>query len=599
MKSFSFSHWDLACVTKGLLFFAQSMEEMLFHYGHDSLKTPALNFRFLCMEVNNTIKKIDAEVIDKGNLKPLFEELKNTFEKDPIARCLYGNDFSSLFYAKDVEGEYQRNCSDLFKDPSNENSMKRIRKTLSFLLRDMGINDKYYATLRSKIEALIRVGPFCFSEAEELYQLIRILLTDLINNSYSQEYIYLTINSVFYNPQKRVTDISEVLTQFWDSFDFQAKEYIVFLPLKQLNFKNHLIHFSNISVKGNTEKLFGNSCKWVIEVSVKAMDPENARLSATVLVDFFISLIQFNNHKSSSFSASSARVKKKDSDITYDLKAPIDPLRRSSNLGPEQNNAKIASMVENFSFSPQKLINAVQLHSSAINSKDIDNQLLNLWTIIEILVPTEPKNSFSKINQICNTLTSILNSRYVKSLIGQLMFDLKHCIPEIVGTEMSSVIEIENNIEKLLSILVLPKYQGQKDTVINALERYPLLQYRIWRYSDILSNRVQLKDFLHAHRKRISWQIMRIYRNRNMIVHDGSHFPYVEIIVQNLHHYVDCLIDIINIYAGKGYTPISTIYTAVQQDEYRCLIQLEEKENDGSPKQITSDFINTILGTNQ
>lgn len=81
-----------------------------------------------------------------------------------------------------------------------------------------------------------------------------------------------------------------------------------------------------------------------------------------------------------------------------------------------------------------------------------------------------------------------------------------------------------------------------------------------------------------------------------MIVHDGSHFPYIDVIVQNLHHYVDSLIDTINIYAGKGYTSIKTIYTALQQKEYRYLRSLEKKEQNGSPKKIDEDFVAVIFG---
>ena len=98
MKSFEFSHWDLSDTNKGLLFFAQSLEEMLFHFGHDSLKVPALNFRFLCIEILTTIEKIDEEIIDKGNMRPLFEELRNFYEHDPIAKCLFGDEFLSLFF---------------------------------------------------------------------------------------------------------------------------------------------------------------------------------------------------------------------------------------------------------------------------------------------------------------------------------------------------------------------------------------------------------------------------------------------------------------------------------------------------------------------
>ena len=81
-----------------------------------------------------------------------------------------------------------------------------------------------------------------------------------------------------------------------------------------------------------------------------------------------------------------------------------------------------------------------------------------------------------------------------------------------------------------------------------------------------------------------------------MIVHDGSHFPYIDVIVQNLHYYVDSLIDTINIYAGKGYTSIKTIYMALQQKEYRYLRSLEKKEQDGSPQKIDEDFVAVIFG---
>ena len=253
-------------------------------------------------------------------------------------------------------------------------------------------------------------------------------------------------------------------------------------------------------------------------------------------------------------------------------------------------------MVNNFAFSPGKLVNVIELHASAINSNDVPNQLLNLWTIIEVLIPTEPKNSFSKINQICNVVITVLNSQYVFSLLSQFFSDLHNCIPNAIEEQLANVPEGNNNIEKLAAILVLRKYQTEHTNIISALASYPILQYRAEHYSDTFSNRNQLKDFLVEHRKRLSCHIMRIYRNRNMIVHDGSHFPYIDIIVQNLHYYVDSLIDTINLYAGKGYSSIKTIYTALQQKEYQYLLALEKKESDGSPKKVEDDYVSVVLG---
>jgi len=95
MKAFNLAHWNLSEANRELLFFAQSLEEMLFHYGHDSLNVPALNFCSLCIEIHNTIKKIDAEI-----MRPLFEELKTSYDHDPIVKRLFRDNFSSLFYPK-------------------------------------------------------------------------------------------------------------------------------------------------------------------------------------------------------------------------------------------------------------------------------------------------------------------------------------------------------------------------------------------------------------------------------------------------------------------------------------------------------------------
>lgn len=595
MKVFNFSHWDLSGTTKGLLFFAQSLEEMLFHYGHDSLKVPALNFHFLCVEIHSTIRQIDADVVDKGNIRPLIEELKEAFSNDIIAQQMFGNDFNSLFFSKNASGDILREC-DIFKDPTSDNSMKKIKNVINFLLTEIELEDNYYNLLKTSITDAITAFQMNLPEMDQIYQLSRSLLSELINTSYSQEYIYWVVNDVFYNRSRQIGDINETLELFWSSFDFREKKYSVTLPLSPASLRKHLNNFKNVSIKKNKEKLFDGSCDWVISLSVKAMDQHNAQSRAIMLVSFFVSLLQYNNHKSQSYNADQAIVTLTGTDKVFNLQTPITPLKRGKDLSDEKNNEKMALMVNNFAFSLDTLVSVVELHSSAINSADIGNQLLNLWTIIEVLVPTEPRGSFCKINQICNVMTTILNAQYIASLVEQFLADLCHCIPDIEKRWMDNVNKGQNDIEKIIAILVLPEYQSMKNDIVSALDGYPLMQYRIEYYSGIFSNRIRLKSFLAAHKKRLSWHIMRIYRSRNMIVHDGTHFPYIDIIVQNLHYYVDTLIDTINLYAGKGYTSLQTIYTLLQQKEFRHILLLEEKETNGSPKQISSECLTMVLG---
>lgn len=132
--------------------------------------------------------------------------------------------------------------------------------------------------------------------------------------------------------------------------------------------------------------------------------------------------------------------------------------------------------------------------------------------------------------------------------------------------------------------------------LINDLPNYPLLRYRVEHYAKQFSNRHELRKVLANHRKRLEWQIMCIYRNRNMIVHDGSHFPYIELVVQNLHFYVDNLIDTINFYVGKGYETLDIIYTMLSNKELYYQMILEKIDSSKNVLPIGDDYIEVVLG---
>ena len=596
MKAFDFSKWDLSGNgSKGMLFFAQTIEEMLFHYGHDSLKVPALNFRYLCVETISTIYKIEADIIENGNMIPLLEELKDSFENDLVVRELYGSDFNSLFYGKDAEGKLSKDCGAIFKDPKAEKSIKKIKKMLEYLIEDMELGDKYFETLKTNIMKTIKMVPFSFNEQQRLYRLCKILLTDLINRSYSQEYIYWLVNDIFYNSSREIKDVDFVFDLFWSCFDFKEKEYMVIIPVKQSALEKHLKEFKSINVLENEEKYLKGLGKWVVEIKVRAMDQQRALKNAKAYIDFLVSLLQYNNHKSQSFYTNKAIVVLNETKERFNIQDPITPLKRSTNLNAEKRNKKIEALMNNLEI--ENLMSAIMLHASAVNAAEIKNQLLNLWTIVEILVPTEPRNSFSKINQICNVVTSVLNAKYISSLIEQLFLDLTHCVPEEITVELELVSNGANEIEKLVAILVLEEYAENKARLLEKLRWYPLLQYRIENYATVFSDRNRIKKCLLAHNKRVALHLARIYRNRNMIVHDGSHFPYMNIIVQNLHYYVDLLIDTIIQCANKGYDSLDTIYYYIQQKEYRYILLLEEVDGNKKTKKIdTSDFSSVVLG---
>lgn len=582
MKMFNFSHWKSVEDNKGLLFFAQSMEEMLFHYGHDSLKVPALNFRFLCFEIKSVIVKISDGILDKGNLQPLMKELSKSFSNDPVAKSLYGEDFNSLFFSKNAKGEIDRGFNVNNKNVDFDVNADKLGVVLDYLIADMDIDDKYYATLKSMIISRIKKESCTMEDMGEIYQLTRILLVDLINYNYNQEFIYMVVMDMFFNSSKPVCGIEEILNCFFSFFDFNSKNFTVIMPLKDRKLFQALSNFKDldIKIKRNSEQFFKGSCEWIIEFEgINAYDPYGARDIANKMLNFYISLIQYNNHKIKFFNPQYALVKLENFKKTYNISTPLKPIQRGKTLSKSLASSKTTSLLQTLPILREKIMNAINLHSSAILSSDVGNQLINLWTIVEILIPIERENTFSKINQICNVLTTVLNAQYTVSLIKQLHSDIQHCLPDYSDTTLSTIKFDGNTIEKLTAILALDEYEDTRNELISQLNTYPLLQYRIYKYSTIFSCPKIFKDFLSVHRERLNWHIMRIYRSRNMYVHDGDLFPYKDIIIQNLHYYVDVLIDTINDYINNGYNSTNTIYTLLLQKELRNLLELESVGN--------------------
>ena len=595
MKAYSFENWIIDSKTTPFLFFVQSIEEMLFPYGHDSYKVPTLNFHFLCKEILQSIEKIEMNVVDKGNMKPLFEELAVMFVNDKVAEKLYGTDFNRLFYNKNDKGEYTRDCSKLNKDPGSEISIKVIQKTLQFLVDDMGINNRYLNTLKSEIETVLKKSTFEVDDAQRLLGLSRILLTELINQGYSQEYIYSKIRERYYSEGQKIEDVSMEIEFFWSMFSFEVHRYSVTLPIKKADIKKLLGHFEGVEVIENKGELFGNSCRWLEKMKTESLDPQSARDEIYELISLFVSLKQYNSHVSKAFYGKQAIVIDLDNNKEYEISKPIEVLSRRRTKSEEQTYRRIGEMLQGINIIRDKMLNVINLHSSAMESSNISNQLLNLWTIVEVLVEVDKRYSYSKITQISNTITTVQNANYIKSLIEQLLLDLKHCCLN-VESHMKKIEKGNNDIEKMIALLVLQEYEQNRRDLVKDLSSYPLLQYRIEHYAKEFSDRCELKKVLINHRKRLEWQIMRIYRNRNMIVHDGSHFPYIELIVQNLHLYVDNLIDTINDYVGNGYTSLDTIYTKLSNDEFGYQMMLEKMDNNKNSLPIQDDFIEIVLG---
>lgn len=96
-------------------------------------------------------------------------------------------------------------------------------------------------------------------------------------------------------------------------------------------------------------------------------------------------------------------------------------------------------------------------------------------------------------------------------------------------------------------------------------------------------------NFVEKHADRVKWQIMRIYRNRNLIIHNGKSMPYLNLLIENLHSYVDEFIEYVFVSISEG----NTIETMCQELFIKeCQWNAKFSKN---KRELNADIIKEIL----
>lgn len=586
MTHYGISHWTITEGKCGLLLFAQSLEELLAMHSHDSHKVPALNFHYICFEVLNTIELIEQDILDRGNLIPLFAEMRILFQEDWIAQKFLGSDFDSIFFTKNNKGEYEKRPIKIDSGKDVGGILPQIKKGIKFIIEELGRNNQYYLELKCEAKRIIIDSGEDLEKLDSLWTLTKIIASELINRGFNQSYIYDCIKQIFFDPEQQV-DTIEAVERFFDNFLTDSRKYSVYFPINSIKQKKALDDYGVFKIEENVYELFDASISYILKYECDARDPYRAREDALNLINFCLSVNQFIKHNKYDYNPKYSEVfDQKSQKVTF-IKKP-EPSMVRGNIKAEEID--LNDLLHTCLGLNAGAIQILQLHSAAMTSKNMDNQLINLWTAVEVAVPVVRKDGLSRINQISNVFTAALSENYFLSLVHQLLLDVKSADESLIDKVAN--IELQGTLElKLLAILVLEKYSAIYDEINNALiQTVPLLACRMHRYQNKWSSTESLKKVYRTHVDRLSQQIMRIYRTRNMLVHDGSYLPYADYVLQNLHYYVDSFVRFLCNYYKAGYRSIQTIVDAALFNESLYLRSLSENQMIGENDMVKYFF---------
>ncbi len=89
-------------------------------------------------------------------------------------------------------------------------------------------------------------------------------------------------------------------------------------------------------------------------------------------------------------------------------------------------------------------------------------------------------------------------------------------------------------------------------SILRQIERFPLFQYKIKLFSAQCQSSIQLCNAIESHEVKVMRQLHRVYRARNLIVHDAGKIEGLESLCANLEHYLkSCLNTMTKLMAAK------------------------------------------------
>ncbi|MDD3141172.1 MAG: hypothetical protein PHX08_19690 [Lachnospiraceae bacterium] len=545
MKKGNLEKWTNLAECNNLLFFSQLVNELLFDYSIPSNRIATLNSHFLCQDALNAIDGIDNHGVPEGTLKPIVEELYSALKSDPIfSTC----DESPLNYFVKYQNESYRISTRV-----SELNYEELKKCILALHTKFFQGNKYFSALKIRITKIVMNNDS--SLQKELFRLVKAMLTELVNLGYDQNYIFYVMDKTFWSTHINIDNPNKI-DVFFSYFPMKRRKYTVIFVVNQKKIERFINYIDDLECRDTFERRttqkseqkflrLKNEESYLV-IDRDALDPFSAAKKAKNMLTINAAFYRLNDHEYR-YNIDTARcgVYSKDTLIRIPRsKSAIAhtkmPSSKQIKESMDASGKAMQSVADRGSFGDYfALISAASFHSQSLDSISQENQLLDLWAIFESVLDISNKHTSDRIQQVCLYIVPILKRKYIYSLFSQLTNDIKNYSELEYYKIIGSCTDEKDAVQKVCEFAILDEFAVDRTKFFEVCADFPLLHERIEYYSTKLKTPVDAFNFVEKHATRVKWQIMRIYRNRNLIIHNGDSMPYLGLLIENMHSYVD------------------------------------------------------------
>lgn len=377
-------------------FVADILDESLFDYAFDSNKVPSLNLHFFCVDFIKTHALVEDGIMREGNMIPLVEEFECIVNKSIWLPCNISN---SMLQFKNKNGVFV----DASKDKAlNSNTRSKYYLENAKFVRGLLEADKnYFSLLIDEIETILRNSSFSFAEKKRIYFCTRELLSELINAGVNKTHLYNQVRTKLFSGVTPDDDVEYVIS-FLRSLAPVLSEYVTVFGITDEAYYELKDIFADLR-PATDEEAAALSTKYVAENTFTARDPVSALVIGKGSFSVLLSVFNACKHDTNIKVTPKGLVRHTSEDQFHLINESKGLLSKNKNKKRQEREKWLLTAI-NRPIS-KALISAFELHNTALEIDDPQTQLLNLWTIFELLIETN-QDFMNRINYITNILCS-------------------------------------------------------------------------------------------------------------------------------------------------------------------------------------------------
>lgn len=531
----------------GMLLFVQRVREILLHTSSLPCKPVVVSPLLVAREIFSTLDQNSRSPHRsvEPNIRCLVDELDEALRIDSIAKKMIG----------DRSAEIRRALLDF------SHSAAQIEASRFLLARLKKENYQGHSTARI-IEIIENGG----AEKKELLTLCEGFVACIRNFGYPAQTIYHLLNVFFFDREKQKMTARARLEGFFSKFDFVKHKHDVYFSIDDLA-ANVSGTFSSITsefwaaeseqfsqfleaLPSRTRSFFAASAAAGILKfkEVEALDPQSARVIAERRLRLLDDLLRFSVHGGRFVVKNPSLIWREKFGYVHSNR-PRPPILLVPHDADVQHAAlsHLALALRSLrSSQAQRFVRAIELHGTALTAHEEESQLLNLWIALETLFVS---GRDSKVVEVINAVTPYVLGAWNNYLFAELWDRIVHVHSKLWADSIrsNSVLVAASGMEQLVMAISIKKFEPEMTEFLKNLDEDPLFRQKIVGCIEWAQTPKEIKRYREVLRKKVEFDINRIYRTRNRIVHVGLNSEGMADVVQLAHFYLDLSLAILSV----------------------------------------------------